>query len=187
MRIADPATSNLNWTTYGTWGVHVDFGVPSSTAAAFVTGYKTPAGSVPTTGTATYVGSVVGQVMHAEAGQENGVGIADLTGKASLQANFGDDSISGSLTDMMAGSLPWNSVSLSGTISGGQFSGATAATSAPGNALSMAASATGTFNGMFFGPKAQELGAVWTLYDGHFAAIGSIGATTASGGSPWDY
>jgi len=188
MHIADPATSNLSWTTYGTWGVHVDIGAPSTTSAAFVTGYRTPTGSVPTTGTATYLGSVVGKVMRPDAGQENGVATTDLSGSATLQANFASASVTGSLTNMMAGSLPWNSVSLLGTIAGGQFTGTSAATSAPANGLSLSGSATGTFSGMFFGPSAQELGAVWTLYDGTSAAIGSIGARNdpACGGC-WDY
>jgi hypothetical protein len=188
VHVADPAISNLSWTTYGTWGVHVDFGAPSTTAAAFVTGYKTPTGSIPTTGSATYLGSVVGSVIHPDAGQENGIGTADLAGNASLQANFASASVTGSLTNMMAGSLPWNSVSLLGTISGGQFTGTSAATSAPANSVSLNGSATGTLSGTFFGPSAQELGAVWTLFDGTSAAIGSIGATTnPSGAGSWDY
>jgi hypothetical protein len=191
VRISDPATTGLSWTSYGMWGVHVDVGAPSTTSAAFVTGYKTPSGSVPTTGSATFAGSVVGKVMYPAAASENGVGVADLTGSASLQANFGSGSITGNLTGMMAGAVPWNSVSLAGSISGGQnsFSGTSAATSDPGNGTSLSASATGTFAGMFFGPTAQELGAVWTLSDGRASAIGSLGATSAGcvNSTPWDY
>jgi len=188
VHVADPATSNLTWTTYGTWGVHVDVGAPSTTSAAFVTGYKTPTGSIPTTGSATYLGSVVGKVIHPGAGQENGIATADLSGNASLQANFASGSVTGSLTNMMAGSLPWNSVSLLGAISGGQFTGTSAATSAPANSGSLSAAATGTFAGMFFGPNAQELGAVWTLYDGTSSAVGSIGAKNDPACSGcWDY
>jgi hypothetical protein len=188
MSIKDPSNSNLSWTTYGMWAVHVDVGAPSTTSAAFVTGYKTPTGSVPTTGSATYLGSVVGQVIYPKAGAENGVGQADLTGSATLEANFASGGITGELTGMMAGSAPWNSVSLLGSIAGGQFSGTSAVTSAPANNGSLSAAATGTFAGMFFGPNAQELGAVWTLYDGTSSAIGSIGAKNdpACGGC-WDY
>jgi hypothetical protein len=107
-----------------------------------------------------------------------GVDSSRLTGDASLQANFGNGSITGNLTNMRAGGMPWNSVSLMGSISGGQnaFSGTSAATSAPGGIASMNGSATGTFAGMFFGPSAQELGAVWTLHDFTATAIGTIGA-----------
>jgi hypothetical protein len=34
--------------------------------------------------------------------------------------------------------------------------------------------ATGTLEGKFFGPAAQEAGAVWTLFDGTRAAIGTL-------------
>lgn len=184
--VPDPATSGLGWTTYGMWAVREHSGAPTSTHAAFVTGYQTPAGSVPTSGTATYAGSVVGLVFRPQAGQPNGIGSSQLRGNATLQANFGSGAITGSLTNMMAGLLSWNSVSLLGAISGGQFSGTSAATSAPGNSWSLGGSAAGTFAGLFFGPTAEELGAVWTLSDGTGAAIGSIGATT-SPPSPWDY
>jgi hypothetical protein len=38
----------------------------------------------------------------------------------------------------------------------------------------MAPNATGTLEGKFFGPSAQEAGAVWTLFDGTKAAIGTL-------------
>jgi hypothetical protein len=188
--IANPATSNLSWTTYGFWDIHSSATIIN---APFVTGYETPAGSIPASGTATYAGSVVGEAFTPLAGQQSGVGYAALSGDATLQANFASGSITGSLTNMIVtgfegDTTPWNSVSLLGAISGGQFSGASAATSAPGNYASLSGSATGTFAGMFFGPNAQELGAVWTLFDGTSAAVGSIGATTnASGAGCWDY
>lgn len=175
LEFADPTTSNLSWTTYGTW-------YSSSSQArnygAFVTGYTTPAASVPTTGTATYTGSAQGHVFYPDAGWQNGVGHNYVSGNASLQANFGSGSITGSLTNMTNGSAPWNSVSLLGAISGGNFTGTTAATSAPGTLGSLRSSATGTFAGLFFGPVAQELGAVWTLHDGTSTVIGTIGART---------
>jgi hypothetical protein len=173
--IVDPATSNLSWTSYGVWDAYQS-STQTMTLAPFVTGYRTPAGSVPTTGTATYNGLVVGRAMFPEAGALHGVGVYWLDGDAALQANFGSGNITGSLTNMTAGGVPWNSVSLMGAISGGNFSGTSAATSSPAGIASLSGSATGTFAGMFFGPSAQELGAVWTLYDGARSAIGSIGA-----------
>jgi hypothetical protein len=101
-----------------------------------------------------------------------------LAGDATLQTNFGTGTITGSLTNMTANGAPWNSVSLAGTISGGQnyFSGTSGVSSAPAGPYSLSGSATGTFAGLFFGPNAQELGAVWTLFDGTNAAAGTIGA-----------
>lgn len=174
---AEPASSNLSWTTYGYWYSSTSGGATRS-YAAYVTGYATPAGSVPTTGTATYNGSAQAHVVYPNAQWENGIGHDYFSGDASLAANFGTRIISGNLTNMTNGSVAWNSVSLLGAISGGNFSGMTAATSAPGNITSLSGSATGTFAGLFFGPAAEELGAVWTLSDGTKTAIGTIGAKT---------
>jgi hypothetical protein len=188
--IVNPATSSLSWTSYGFWDVHAS---ANYTSTAFVTGYATPAAAVPTSGTASYTGSVVGEAFHPDGAGIDGVNFYQLAGNASLQANFGTASITGNLTNMTTKSFegdvsPWNSVSLLGSISGGQFSGTSAVTSAPANSGSLSAAATGTFAGMFFGPNAQELGAVWTLFDGTSSAVGSIGATTdISGAGSWDY
>jgi hypothetical protein len=174
----DLATSNLSWTTYGAWYA---YGSDKDSYSPFVTGFATPVASVPTTGSATYHGAVQGTAWRPEAGAPFGVGAAYLTGDATLQANFGTTSITGSLTNMTAGGTPWNSVSLLGAISGGQnyFSGTTAVSSTPAGPSSLNGSASGTFAGLFFGPNAQELGAVWTLFDGTSAALGTIGAKTS--------
>ena len=172
-----PATSALSWTTYGFWNAY-DSNLKTTTDAAFVTGYITPTGSVPITGSATYSGSVVGKVYVADSSQPSGITAYGLSGNASLNANFGNRSIAGNLTNMSANSQPWNSISLLGTISGGNFTGTTTATSAPEGFASLSGSATGTFAGLFFGPKAEELGAVWSLYDGSKSALGAIGAKT---------
>ena len=171
-----PASSNLSWTTYGSWYSSTSSGATQS-YAAYVTGYATPAGSIPTTGTATYNGSAQAHIFYPDSEWGNGIGHRWVSGDASLQANFGTRSISGDLTNMTDGAA-WNSVSLLGAISGGNFAGTTAATSAPGTEGSLTGSATGTFAGLFFGPAAQELGAVWTLSDGTATAIGTIGART---------
>jgi hypothetical protein len=187
--IANPATSNLSWTSYGFWDVHA---TTSYTNTAFVTGYATPAATMPVSGTATYQGSVIGEAFHPDAAGIDGTDFYQLTGDASLQANFGSGTIAGSLNmnskSFEGETFPWNSVSLLGSIAGGQFSGTSAVTSAPANSGSLSAAATGTFAGMFFGPNAQELGAVWTLYDGTSSAIGSIGAKNDPACSGcWDY
>ena len=175
MDFATPAGSNLDWTTYGFWYSSTPNNA-SQSYAAYVTGYATTPGSVPTTGTATYNASAQAHVFYPSIQGQNGIGHDFVSGNASLQANFGTRSITGSLTNMVAGSAPWNSVSLLGAISGGNFSGTTAVSSAPGGPASLSGSASGTFAGLFFGPSAQELGAVWTLSDGSRTAVGTIGA-----------
>ena len=170
----------LDYTAYGMWLAYPGGNNPTTAehAAQFITGFQTPGGAVPTSGSATYSGSTIGYVF-------NSGGVADvLTGTANLQANFSTGTILGTLTDMVVGdpwyigAYPWNSVSLSASFAGGQsrFAGTTAVTSAPGNYGSLKAGATGTIAGSFFGPNAQEVGAVWTLFDGTTAATGSVGA-----------
>lgn len=192
LQIANPATSNLSWTSYGMWDVVTASG--ARTQSAFVTGYETPVAGSPTQGTATYSGSVFGEVIGPAAGRENGVNYGALSGDALLQANFGTATITGNLTNMFTTDFegiktPWNSISLLGTFSGpNAFTGTSAATSAPGGNLALSSSATGTFAGRLFGPRGEELGAVWTLSDGVRAAFGTIGAKVETGdGGGWDY
>jgi hypothetical protein len=145
----------------------------TSTQAAFVTGYQTPVTAVPVGGFASYYGHVSGQVSHPSAG--GGADTAALSGEAYLDADFSTGKIGGELYNMLAGTQPWNSVSFMATISGASFAGNTAATTAPGNSASLGGSATGTIAGMFFGPTAKEIGAVWNLSDGAGVAFGAIG------------
>jgi len=159
----------LDWTAFGSWSVYPDRN-PNGHYSEFVTGFQTPGTAVPTSGSATYDGVATG----------NG---GYLSGTAKLQTDFGARTVTGTLTDMRAGDwdsgyLPWNTVSLSASFASGQsrFSGTTAVTSAPGNDRSLGAGAVGTVLGSFFGPNAQEVGAVWTLFDGTRSAVGTIGA-----------
>ncbi len=69
----------------------------------------------------------------------------------------------------------WNNVSVTASISGTAISGTTATSSTPSGSLAFA-SANGTLKGGFYGPNADEVGAVWTLFDDSKTAIGSVGA-----------
>lgn len=162
---------SLDWTAFGYWIAYPDK-VTDRTSAQFVTGFQTPSGAVPTTGTAAFKGTTTGESSYWY-----------LSGNANLQANFATGTLTGTLTDISAGSwedgyLPWNSVSLTASFGMGQsaFNGTAAATSAPANQRALSGSATGTVAGSFFGPTAQELGAVWTLFDGTRSAMGAIAA-----------
>ena len=187
--IVNPATSNLSWTSYGFWDVHA---AATYTNTAFATGYVTPDSAVPTSGTAIFRGSVIGEAFHPDASGIDGVDFYQLSGDATLRADFSTASITGDLTNMITrgfegDTAPWNSVSLTGSIAGARFSGLSTVTTVPGNSGSLSGAATGTFSGMLYGPTAGELGAVWTLYDGTSSAVGSMGATTNPSGSPWKH
>ena len=180
--------SNLDWTSVGYWSDGGAWDCLPCGRGVFVAGYETPVGSMQTTGTATYTGVAQGSVFYpanpgsgvTPSGEEVG-----LAGTASFTANFGTRNLSGSLTNMTAGGAPWNNVSFSSTISGNAFSGTTSVTNAPSGAASLAGNATGTLEGKFFGPSAQEAGAVWTLFDGTKAAIGTLSGSRNSGGCGW--
>jgi len=140
-----------------------------------------PASGMPTTGSAQFAGIASGNVFQANNGTIIGT---QVDGKANLSVNFSSGQVTGSLTQMhqlsSPGTLPWNDVSLSASIAPAtnRFSGTTAVTSTPGTGFSMTASATGHVDGAFYGPAAQNVGAVWSLSDGSRSAIGAFAAAT---------
>jgi hypothetical protein len=180
---AEIAAGTLDWTMAGSWSNDIpespwDYGGDLSKHGVFVAGYETPASAMPTTGSATYTGYADGRMyvpieftdaLPCEC-QEVGV-----QGDALLTANFGARTVTGELTNMYRiwwDESPWNHVTFTSTIAGNAFSGTTHVTAAA--ELGMGANATGSIEGKFFGPAAQEAGAVWTLFDGVNAAIGTI-------------
>jgi hypothetical protein len=156
--------------------------VQSSTALSF--GYETPGSSMPKTGTANFTGLASASVFKPASGT---ILETSISGNANLSADFSSGQVTGALTQMKQydglGTSPyhflqWNDVSLNASIAPGsnRFSGSTAATSAPGTGFSLAGSATGHIDGAFYGPAAQNLGAVWSLSDGSASALGTIAA-----------
>jgi hypothetical protein len=173
----------INWgysyVNAGIWSQATSNGVLQS-VTAFSSGYETPASAVPTTGSATFAGYASGEVYKPASGAISGTYV---DGAANLAVNFASGQVTGALTQMQeegrvapTGPVPWNSVSLNASIAAGtnRFSGTTAATSAPGTGSSLSASATGHVDGAFYGPAAQNIGAVWSLSDSTGSAIGSI-------------
>lgn len=181
---ANPSSghADLDWTRVGYWVVQTDWYVEPGANGAFVIGYETPTDAVPTTGTATYSGRAEGSVFYPLDSQ--GTNLRLSGGISSFTADFGARTLRGSLTGLLAGSSPWNDVAFNSTVAGNRFSGTTWVTSAPAGIASLGIGATGTLEGKFFGPGAQEAGAVWTLFDGTKAAIGTL---SGKQGSPWDY
>lgn len=174
----------LSYTGFGAWANSDVVTHVQTSAGYFVYGFETPFSAMPAAGTATYsqTGGVGGTAFVPSG---NSVAAATLSGDANLTANFGTGAVSGNFTNMSAYNsnafTPWNNVSVSASISAGTnvFSGSTAATSAPGGNFALKGNAAGNINGGFYGPNANELGAVWTLSngDGTGSAIGVVGAT----------
>ncbi len=194
----NPAAA-MSYLTMGTWRYFTASGVTGFDGAA-LTGYQTQAGHVPTSGSATYIGvrgapqgdikagGVTGTIWYPP---ESGPALisSGVSGNATLNINFGTGSVAGQLTNMTVGtgsggSAAWNDVNLSGSLSGASMSGTT---STPGPAAgagfsppAMSSAATGTFKGALYGPSANEVGAIWTLFEtanGGKSAVGVIAAT----------
>jgi hypothetical protein len=173
--------ADLDWTRAGHWHVSTDWFTIANADGVFVIGFETPSQAVPTTGTATFSGRAEGTVFNSST-DRRALGLTG--GTASFTANFGARTVSGSVTGLAVrdavngfetGALvPWNNFSFASTITANSFSGTTLVTNAPGGVTSLAGSATGTIEGRFFGPTAQEAGAVWTLFDGAKSAIGTL-------------
>lgn len=174
----------LNYTMLNIWTVQPSTPTGTVYTSYSTSGYQTPSGSVPTTGTATYngvngtSGGVVGVVFGSAAGK---ISAGALSGNASVQVNFANGAVNGSLTNMnVVGTTnqAWNNVSLTGTLSGASISGTTGVTSTPSGTLTMGSGSSGTFAGALYGPNGEELGAVWSLHDpnGTKSAVGVIGA-----------
>jgi hypothetical protein len=196
--------TGLTYTLLGTWNRQPANG-SSSTIGVAIAGYQTPAGSVPTTGTATYIGAgghntgptaggVVGSVVVPSG--NGGISAATVEGDVNLSVNFGTQQVNGTLSNMTAKNVtsnavsPWNSVTLTGTLSqsagsssrGAIITGTTQAQAAPAGAtFGLSSNATGVVSGALFGPNATEVGAVWSVNEGSGAngktAFGVFGGT----------
>ena len=176
---------NLDWTRVGYWstgGVWDYYEAPLRHSGVFVTGYETAAAAMPTTGSATYSGSAQGTLQTPYGGGICNCSQTFVRGDASFTANFGTRNLTGSLTNMTvehpwddsAARLAWMDVGFSSTIAGNGFSGTTWVTAAGNSHLPFGLNATGTLVGKFFGPSAEEAGAIWTLFDGTNSAIGTL-------------
>ena len=182
------AVGTMSYTLLGVWSY-----LPASGNKFYlgqvVTGYGTPTGGVPTSGTANYsgTGAVIGA--YAVPSGTNAFELGTLNGDVSLNVNFASNTTAGSFTNMnakAAGSAtttPWNNLSLSGTLTRGAnaatLNGPITTTSSTGTA-GFSSAAHGNFSGVLYGPTAQEVGGTWSLSEtttgGGKAAFGTFGA-----------
>jgi hypothetical protein len=154
MYVLKPAATNpAIQLTYTSFAGYSQAGPMDDLPHGFVAfGSATPAGSVPTTGSASY--SAISQ--GATFDQQNYV-----TGNASLQFNFGSGTLAGYFDPELiyfygnGNPIPLGRYDFVNTVYGvgsTTFSGQLSNSAVPG---------TGTFNGLFTGPNAQELMSNW--------------------------
>jgi hypothetical protein len=156
----DPSVA-FNYQSFGYWLVSGSFGSATVTAMSF--GSPTPASGVPTTSGATYNGRSSGVYV-----DQTG-NLFTYSGGMTSIVNFGTRSISfattvTSVNAVSGGTLPaFGSLAVNGTltyttVSSPQFSGPVSAPGAFGGG-----GLSGTANGSFYGPTAQEIGGVFSL------------------------
>jgi len=190
--VSDPyAGSNAwNYQSFGAWSIPSGVG---SAISAMSYGAPTTGSAIPTSGTATYTGSVIGRYV-AAAGDFIGVPAGTQFGMgASLQAdvNFGTRQIGLSTSGtalLRQGDAPppfadprfdsLTPTTLSYAAGSNAFSGTVASGSNP-------IGLSGTVNGRFYGPAGQELGGTMSLSTaGGGALIGAFGAKCTAGSCP---
>jgi hypothetical protein len=161
--------ANLDYTLYGRWNYKPDARDANSRnyQGYATTGYQTAPSGVPSSGSATYFGAGTAQVAVVQQSNPQTALGGDFIGDTALNANFGNGTLTGTLSNLAAGNAKLHNVGLSGAISGRSVAGSTsiAAGATVSSAYAFSANSTGTFNGAFYGPNAQEVGAVWTLAD----------------------
>jgi len=174
------STTDFSWTAYGGWAIASSGGVAQN-SGTFVSGFETPLGGKPTSGSATFNGFLEG---FAYKPSGTALLVAQLLGSVQLVANWATGGITGTASSITANPFPlnssplqtWNGLSFSGNITSGTtaFSGTTTATGNPGTNFAVTTGATGGLNGQFFGTTAQEFGAIWSVHDGTNGANGLI-------------
>lgn len=165
------AASGYDYTSYGVWShdITVCFIFTCGSefyASVFAFGSPTGAAGMPTTGSATFNGTMDGyysyQTQYAAA----------IHGDATLTADFGAKTVTGAFHDITAtailGSAPdvFPAIDINAQISGGTISG----TVSGGMAGSQ-----GTLAGDFFGPGAAEMGGVFQM-TGYGDTVGAFAA-----------
>lgn len=155
LKLLNQSASNpviaLTYVTYGNWTIKPT--APILTNQNYVVfGSKTPAASMPRSGSATY-GAIIDGLYH------NSSGNYVLSGKASFTANFASNVIGVSVTPV--GKSASGSVIQFGTMTGsGYIDSATASFTAQTAYFGNTRFAS---QGNFYGPKASEIGGVFTL------------------------
>lgn len=162
--IMDPASIGLSYSTLGEWGFKA---APSDTAfhaGNFIIGVRTSPGDIPSSGTATYNGVMVGTL------SRQTVDIYKVGAQATATANFSPGSATilvsttntrlTSLTNLAAPVVnPGTIYDISGTLTYAAINNLT-------GTVSSNSGMTGNANARFFGPAARELGGTFFISNG---------------------
>jgi hypothetical protein len=180
--------NGLSYSSFGQWSFN-DTTSNKTPAAVGWYAFGTPVtGTMPTSGTASYSGKADGAVA-----LPGSSAAYTFSGTATLNANFGANSITGGITGNNVYNInssgsggtsigTTNDINFSaGTISGTGFTGTAAASSTAGTSSVNMSGATGTFRGNFYGPVSgggpAEAGGTFNLSSGSTVMVtGAFGA-----------
>ncbi len=158
------ASQQLSSSAYGMWAI-LDT-TSAGRIGAFAIGDRTPVASVPTTGTATYTGTMIG------AGSGTAAQVAVL-GNAQIVANFATKSVTTNFTNILTENLVTGArVALPNLTGTSVISAAGTGYSGPISGTGL----TGTVGGSFRGPDALETSGYWSAGGGGSSYLGSYGA-----------
>lgn len=180
------SNTGLTYSSYGVWATtDNDISGALRSAGVFATGVPIGTGTaaMPTSGSASYSGKTSGFI------SMNSGERFKLAGDVSLSANFGANSISGSMTGMTAtplangtlnasaSAINTNNINLSGgVITGANFAGqAVSAEHHSGVGFHIGGSA-GLFSGSFYGPGAAEAAGTMQMTQPGMNIVSSFGA-----------
>jgi hypothetical protein len=173
----------LAYTRYGAWAIWAP-NTAFRNGASWLSGLPSPAAQLPLSGSAAYSGTAEGWVSEYHLCTCASAGV--FRGDVQVSADFATRAVSGSMTKLdvgtdlfITGPIALNDIGFAATLDPAQnrFTGTTRVTSNPHGTHALSQNATGTITGQFFGPSAQEVGAVFTLSDGVGRVIGSFGAS----------
>jgi hypothetical protein len=180
--VANPYVKGWNYQSFGAWTTGWADGAESAAASSFgaptmeFPGTSTPGdGTVPSSGTATFVGALVGLYVNTAGG--GSVVAADLR----VTANFSERTLGVASSNTISTRDPSGAalatarpdLNVSGTLS---YSAGSSAFS--GTLANAAGTMGGTSRGQFYGPQAEELGGAFTLRSaaGVESFVGAYGA-----------
>ncbi len=167
-------TNNNNTLTYTLTGLFSIATKPGPNAGryaygGYAAGSYTPTADLPTTGSATYTGSFIGQSS-----------VAGLvTGDASITVDFsaGTNQVSGAITNISGGGYTINDLSISATIQGldSSYNGIVVTGTATGSSADFPQGTTGPVDGGLYGPSADETGGTLRVKNVDNFLTGSFG------------
>jgi hypothetical protein len=154
--VANPYIAGWDYQSFGVWNTQAPGG-DGGTIGAHSFGAATPASAVPLSGAANFVGKLGG--LYISPAGEGSTGAADVT----VNADFSTRSLSFASSNTvtmrnLATAMPAPNLNLSGTLNY-----ASGSNTFSGTLTSAGGTMSGTSNGQFYGPNAEELGGVFVV------------------------